>query len=86
MKDGGGVVVNYIKVVEDQKASLKHLKEHERERTGYKQVTMILQKVKIIQPLISSPGLGKTFRAIKSRAEESTREQDNTYLSKSTLA
>jgi hypothetical protein len=72
MKDGGGVVVNYIKVVEDQKASLKHLKEHERERTGYKQMTVILQEVKIIQPLTSSPGLGKTFRAL--RREQSRRE------------
>ncbi len=76
MKDGGGVVVNYIKVVEDQKASLKHLKEHEQERTGYKQVTMVLEEVKIIQPLTSSPGLGKTFRAIKSisHQEQSRRE------------
>jgi len=36
-------------LVDDQKASLKHLKEHERERTGYKQMTVILQEVRNIQ-------------------------------------
>lgn len=35
--------------MDDQKASLKHLKEHERERTGYKQMTVILQEVRNIQ-------------------------------------
>ena len=72
MKSDNDVVINYIKVVENQKASLKHLKEHEREWTGYKQMTVILQEVKIIQPLTSSPGLGKTFRALK--REQSRRE------------
>lgn len=48
-------------MVKDQEASLKHLKEHERERPGYKQLTVIIQEAKIIQPRAVAPGLGKTI-------------------------
>lgn len=46
-------------MVRDLEASLKHLKEHERERPGYKQLTMIIQEAKIIQPRPVAPVLGK---------------------------
>jgi len=48
-------------LVEDQKASLKHIKDHERERIGYKQMTVILQEVKISSIRPAAPGLGKTL-------------------------